>query len=49
MLWTIFAILLIAWIVLMALKITLGGLVYILLAAAVIVLIYRLATGRRVV
>jgi hypothetical protein len=33
----------------MALKITLGGLVYILFAAAVIVLIYRLATGRRVV
>lgn len=47
MLWTIFAILVILWLVGMLSSYTLGGLIYLLLVAALIVLIIQLVTGRR--
>lgn len=47
MLWTIFVILLILWILGFSFKIA-GGLVHILLVIALIVLIIRLVTGRKV-
>lgn len=46
MLWTIFVILLILWILGFSFKIA-GGLVHILLVIALIVLIFRLVTGRK--
>ncbi len=49
LLWVIFVILLAAWIALWAAQVTFGGLVHLFLVAAVIVLIIRLLTGRRVV
>lgn len=45
MLWTIFVILLILWVLGFSFKIA-GGLVHILLVIALIVLIFRLVTGR---
>lgn len=48
MLWTIFVILLILWLLGFATGTTLGGLVHLLIVLAVIVLIYNLITGRRV-
>lgn len=48
MLWTILAILLILWLLGMVSSYTIGGLIHILLVIAVIVLVYRLVTGRRV-
>lgn len=45
MLWTIFVILLILWILGFSFKIA-GGLVHILLVIALVVLIFRLVTGR---
>ena len=47
MLWTIVAILLLFWVVGLAMKIA-GGLIHILLVVALIVVLYRLFTGRRV-
>ena len=47
MLWTIIAILLILWVLGFAFEIA-GGLVHILLVIALIVLIFRLVTGRNV-
>lgn len=47
--WTIIAILLILWLLGMITSYTLGGLLHILLVVAVILLIVRLVTGRRVV
>lgn len=47
MLWTIIAILLILWVLGFAFEIA-GGLVHILLVIALIVLIFRLVTGRKV-
>ena len=47
MLWTIFVILLIAWILGLIGVYTIGAFVWILLAAAIIVLIVQLFTGRR--
>lgn len=47
MLWTIFALLIILWILGFSYNV-IGGLIHILLVIAVIVLIIRLITGRRV-
>ena len=49
MLWTIFVILLILWLLGMVSSFTLGGLIHLLLVVALIVLIFQLLTGRRVV
>ena len=49
MLWTIFVILLILWLLGLVSGYTLGGFVHILLVIAVVVLILRLISGRRVV
>lgn len=49
MLWTIFVILLIMWILGLATSYTLGGLIHILLIAAVVILVIRLIQGRSVV
>lgn len=49
MLWTIFAILLVLWLVGFAGFHVMGGFIHILLIVAVAVLIYRLVTGRRVI
>jgi len=45
MLWTIFVILIILWILGFSFKIA-GGLVHILLVVALVILIFRLVTGR---
>lgn len=47
MLWTIFAILLIMWLLGMVSSYTLGGFIHLLLVIALVVLIYNLITGRR--
>jgi Family of unknown function (DUF5670) len=47
MLWTIFAILVILWLVGMLSAYTLGGFIHLLLVAALVVLIIRLVQGRR--
>ena len=49
MLWTIFVILLILWVLGFATGTTFGGLVHLLIVVALIVLIYNLLTGRRLV
>ncbi|HVA01278.1 MAG TPA: lmo0937 family membrane protein [Terriglobia bacterium] len=46
MLWTIFAILLVLWLLGFSLNVG-GGLIHLLLVVAVIVLVYNLLTGRR--
>jgi len=46
MLWTIFVVLLILWLLGFSLHVG-GGLIYLLLVAAVVVLIYNLVSGRR--
>jgi hypothetical protein len=48
-LWTIFVILLIAWMLGLVGVYQIGSLIWLLLVAAVIVLILQLATGRRTV
>ncbi|HEX6466918.1 MAG TPA: lmo0937 family membrane protein [Terriglobales bacterium] len=48
MLWTVFAILLILWLLGFSLHVA-GGLIHLLLVAAVIVLLVNLITGRRTV
>lgn len=48
MLWTIFAVLLILWLLGFSFHVA-GGLIHLLLVAAVIVLIVNLITGRRTV
>jgi len=47
MLWTIFAILLVLWLLGLVTSYTLGGFIYLLLVAAIIVLIIQLVSGRR--
>lgn len=47
MLWTIFVILFLLWIVGMVSSYTFGGLIYLLLVAALVVLVIQLITGRR--
>lgn len=49
MLWTILVILLVLWLVGMVSSYTFGGLIHILLVVALIVLVVRLLSGRRVV
>lgn len=49
MLWTIFVILLIAWILGLVGVYQIGSIIWLLLVAAVIVLILQLVTGRRTV
>lgn len=48
MLWTIVAILLLFWVLGLAFKVA-SGLIHILLVIALIVIVYRLISGRRVV
>ncbi len=48
MLWTIAAVLLILWLVGLVSSYTLGGFIHLLLLLAVIVVVVRLITGRRV-
>jgi hypothetical protein len=48
MLWTIFVILLVLWLLGMVSSYTAGGLIHILLVVAVVILIVRLLSGRRV-
>lgn len=47
MLWTIMVILLVLWLLGMVSSYTMGGLIHILLVVAVIVLVVRLISGRR--
>ncbi len=49
MLWTILVILLALWLLGMVTSTTMGGLVHILLVVAVVILVVRLISGRRVV
>jgi hypothetical protein len=49
MLWTILVILLVMWLLGMVTSYTMGGLIHILLVVAVVILIVRLVSGRRVV
>jgi hypothetical protein len=48
MLWTILVILLVLWLLGMVTSYTMGGFIHILLVVAVVVLIIRLVSGRRV-
>jgi hypothetical protein len=48
MLWTIFVILLVLWLIGFVSSYTMGGFIHILLVAAVVILIFRLVTGRKV-
>ena len=47
MLWTIFVILVILWLLGLVTSYTMGGFIHILLGVAVVILIFRLVTGRR--
>lgn len=49
MLWTIFAILLVLWLLGMVSSYTLGGFIHLLLVIAIVVVLIRLIQGRRVV
>jgi hypothetical protein len=49
MLWTIFVILLVLWLLGLVTSYTFGGFVHILLVLAVVVLLFQLLAGRRVV
>jgi hypothetical protein len=48
MLWTILVILVVLWLLGVVTSYTMGGLIHILLVVAVIILVIRLFTGRRV-
>ena len=48
MLWTIAAVLIILWILGMVTSYTMGGLIHILIVVAVIVILIRIITGRKV-
>ncbi len=48
MLWTILVILLVLWLLGMVTSYTMGGFIHILLVVAVVILIIRLVSGRRV-
>lgn len=47
MLWTIFVVLLLLWLVGLLSSYTFGGLIYLLLVAALVVLVIQLVSGRR--
>ena len=49
MLWTILVILVVLWLLGVVTSYTMGGLIHILLVVAVIILVVRLVTGRRVI
>ncbi len=49
MLWTIFAILIVLWLLGMATSYTLGGFIHILLVLAIVTILIRVIQGRRVV
>jgi hypothetical protein len=49
MLWTILVILVVLWLLGMVSSYTMGGFIHILLVVAVVILIIRLVSGRRVV
>jgi hypothetical protein len=49
MLWTIFIVLLVLWLVGLVSSYTMGGFIHILLVVAIIILIIRLVTGRKVI
>ena len=48
MLWTIFVILLVAWLLGLVSSYTLGGFIHILLVVALVILVINLISGRRV-
>jgi hypothetical protein len=48
MLWTILVILLVLWLLGMVTSYTMGGFIHILLVVAVVILIIRLVSGRRI-
>ena len=47
MLWTIFVILLVAWLLGLVTSYTLGGFIHLLLVVALVILVVNLITGRR--
>lgn len=47
MLWTIFAILLVLWLIGMVSSYTLGGFIHVLLVLAIVVVLFNLLSGRR--
>ena len=47
MLWTLFVVLLLLWVVGLVSSYTFGGLIYLLLVAALVVLLIQLISGRR--
>ena len=49
MLWTILVILVVLWLLGVVTSYTMGGFIHILLVVAVVILILRLVTGRRVI
>lgn len=49
MLWTVFAILVILWLLGVVTSYTLSGVIHVLLVVALALLVYNLATGRRAV
>lgn len=49
MLWTLFVIMLVLWLIGMVSSYTLGGFIHVLLALAVIALVFQLITGRRAI
>ena len=49
MFWTVFAILLLLWLLGMVTSYTLGGLIHIFLVAALVVIVIRMIQGRRIV
>ncbi|HMG36750.1 MAG TPA: lmo0937 family membrane protein [Blastocatellia bacterium] len=49
MLWTIFVILLILWLLGLVSSYTFGGFIHLLLVLAVVVLLFQLISGRRVI
>lgn len=49
MLWTLFVVLLILWLLGMVSSYTMGGFIHLLLLVALVVLIFQLISGRRVI
>jgi hypothetical protein len=49
MLWTLFVVLLVLWLLGMVSSYTMGGFIHLLLLVALVVLIFQLISGRRVI
>ena len=49
MLWTIFVVLLVLWLLGMVSSYTMGGFIHLLLLIALVVLVFQLISGRRVI